>query len=403
MWLSLSSTPGTTRTASESLRADSNAWVEPDGDRQTHDRWPDETAYHRAVRAELVACIELGGRLLVVTDDAIHEVVHDTLVPMIASIDVIDLSRHLVLTLRHLVEIGGARHALPPLDGAVPKALVALPDGAIVAVCEPRDPAAAAVLRLGRDGRLIWRTATPPPATLLETRSLRLADGVETAGPPLEATQWTISRGNLCVSGDRVFAVFADAQRTGIGIGHGLDLATGALVYTTSAAPYDQLTPGPLDGQFVLGVQGYGAFRSVLVDRDGRALVHWDSQGISISRDPLRVLEMENISPSRCRIATLGHDGSVRHGAHLPGYHTSPVVVAPDGAAVFWRNNAVMRASPDGDRIERLIETPMRARAWSDGFAGRAPGRVALALSARGVLDGALSERYRLFVIDLVA
>jgi hypothetical protein len=373
-----------------------------------------ETAYHRGVKAQLVASIELGGRgahhvakvegrLLVVTDDGVHEVVRDTLVPVISSIDVTDLSRHLVLTPQQLVEIGGAAHALPPLDGAVPEALVALPDGAIVAVCEPRDKAAAAVLRLGRDGRLIWRTATPPPATLLETRSRRLADGVETPGKPLEATQWTIFRGSMCVSGDRVLAVFSDAWRTGIGVAYGLDLATGALVYTTPAAPYDQLAPGPLEGQFVLGMQGYGWFSSILVDRDGHALLHWDSQGILISRDPLRVLEIENISPSRCRIATLGRDGSVHHGAHLPGYYTSPVVVAADGAAVFWRNNAVMRASPDGDRIERMFETPTWENAWSAGLAGRAPGRVALALSARGVVDGALSERYRLFVIDLVA
>jgi hypothetical protein len=363
------------------------------------------------VEAQLVASIELGGRgarhvakvegrLIVVTDDAVHEVVGDKLVPLISPIDVIDLSRHLVLTREHLVEIGGATHELPPLDGAVPQALVALPDGAIVAVCEPRDTSAAAVLRLGRDGRLIWRTATPPPATLLET-SARLADGVETPDKPLEATQWTISRGEICVSGDRVLAVFADPTQKGIGVGYGLDLETGALVYTTAAAPYDKLAPGPGDGQFVLGVQGHGAFRSVLVDCDGSALLHWDSQGILISRDPLRVLEMENISPSRCRIATLGRDGSIRHGAHLPGYYTSPVVVAPDGAVVFWRNNAVMRASPDGDRIERLLETPTWAHAWSDGFAGGAPGRVALALSTRGVSGGALAERNRLFVIQL--
>jgi hypothetical protein len=366
------------------------------------------------VKAQLVASIELGGRgasqvakaegrLLVATYDAVHEIVGDALVPMIASIDVIDLSRHLVVTPHHLVEIGGARHALPPLDGAVPAALEALPDGVIVAVCDPRNKAAAAVLRLDRDGRLIWRTATPPPSPLVETRSRRLGDGVETARKPLEATQWTIFRGSLRVSGDRVLAVFDDAMRTGIGVAYGLDLATGALVYTVPAAPYNALAPGPLEGQFVLGVQGYGAFRSILVDRDGRALVEWDSHGIVFSRDPLRVLEMENISPSRCRIATLGRDGGVHHGAHLPGYYTSPVIVAPDGAAVFWRDNAVMWASPDGDRIERLLETPTWENAWSAGFAGRAPGRAALALSASGVVDGARSEHYRLYLIDLVA
>jgi hypothetical protein len=205
------------------------------------------------------------------------------------------------------------------------------------------------------------------------------------------------------VSGDRVLAVFADMPRTGMGVGYCLDLATGALVYTTPAAPYGRLFPGPLDGQFVIGMQGYGWFNTMLVDRDGDVLLTWKSHGIVISRDPLRVVELENQVPSRSHIATLRRDGSVQRGAHLPGYYTSPVVVAPDGTAVFWRDDAVIRASPDGDRIERLLETPEAPSAWSAGFAGRAPGRAVLAWSGAITVDGARVERNRLFVIDLEA
>jgi len=103
------------------------------------------------------------GRILVVTRDALHVVAGDALVPLIAPLDVVDLSGGLALTSRELVEIGGARRALPPLDGAEPKALIALPDGAIIAVCHPQDQTAAAVMRLDRNGRVIWRNATPPP------------------------------------------------------------------------------------------------------------------------------------------------------------------------------------------------------------------------------------------------
>jgi len=364
------------------------------------------------VKARLAATIDLGercalqvaeldGRIFVVTRGALHAVAGGALAPVIEPIDVVDLSGGLVLTPHELVEIGGARRALPPLDGAEPKALIALPDGAIIAVCHPQDQTAAAVMRLDRNGRVIWRNATPPPPVLMQTTTRRLSDGVETPGKPLVATQWTIFRSDVCLSGDRVLAVFADMPRTGIGVGYGLDVATGAVVYTTPPAPYGELAPGPIDGQFLVGMQGYGAFSSLLVDRDGDAVARWKSHGKLVLRDPLRVLEMSNVNTAPCHIATLRGDGSVHRGAHLPGYYTSPVLRTRDGAAVFWRDNAVMRASPDGDRIERMLETPATGNAWSAGFAGRAPGRAVLAWSGATEVDGTRVERNRLFVIDL--
>jgi hypothetical protein len=366
------------------------------------------------MKARLAATIDLGercafhvteldGRILVATRDTLHAVAGDALEPLISPIGVTDLSGRLVLTPHELVEIGGARRPLPALDGAEPTALVALPDGAIVAVCHAQDKTAAAVMRLDRNGRVIWRNATPPPPILMQTTTRRLSDGVETPGTPLAATQWTIFRRELCLSGDRVLAVFSDMPRTGIGVGYGLDVATGALVYTTPPAPYGDLAPGPIDGQFLVGMQGYGAFDSLLVDRDGGKVARWKSHGKLVMRDPLRVLEMTNVNTSPCYIATLRGDGSVHRGARLPGYYTSPIVLARDGAAVFWRDDAVMRASPDGDRVERLLETPEARSAWSSGFAGRAPGRVVLAWSGATEIDGARIERNRLFVIDLEA
>jgi hypothetical protein len=256
-------------------------------------------------------------------------------------------------------------------------------------------------MRLDRNGRVIWRNATPPPPVLMQTTSRRLSDGVETPGKPLEATQWMIFRREICLSGDRVLAVFSDMPRTGIGVGYCLDVATGALVYTTAPAPHGELAPGPIDGQFLVGMQGYGWFDSVLVDRDGAEVARWKSHGKLVLRDPLRVLEMTNVTSTPCYVATLRGDGSVDRGARLRGYYTSPIVLARDGAAVFWRNHAVMRASPDGRHIERLLETPEARTAWSGGFAGRAPGRVVLALSASSEVDGARVESNRLFVIDL--
>jgi len=61
---------------------------------------------------------------------------------------------------------------------------------------------------------------------------------------------------------------------------------------------------------------------------------------------------------------------------------------ARDGAAVFWRDNAVDAGEPDGDRIERLLETPEVRNTWSAGFAGRAPGAPVLAWSGASEVDG---------------
>lgn len=205
------------------------------------------------------------------------------------------------------------------------------------------------------------------------------------------------------MSRDRLLAVFVSSS--GIGIGFGIDVQTGIVLYGTPPAPHPDVAPAPVTaagpGAFFVGVQGYGLFETSLVDRDGRAVTRWQSHGIVLPGNPVRVIEQENRLPSRCRVSTLHAHGTVERGVHLPSYYMSPVVIAADGSAVFWRDHAVTRVSPDGKRLERLLETPKYDLVWSQAFAGRAPGRVVLSLSAstRGTRD--LTWHYRLLVIDL--
>jgi hypothetical protein len=91
----------------------------------------------------------------------------------------------------------------------------------------------------------------------------------------------------------------------------------------------------------------------------------------------------------------------VRHGPPLPGYHTSPLVIAADRRAVFWRDDTLMYVSADGERLYRLLETPRLGQPFVLGLAGRAPGRVVLAWTTHVEQDGKIVRRDRLLWIDL--
>jgi len=349
------------------------------------------------------------GRFFIATGQAVHVVDGDALapVPMIEAAEVIDLRGSFVLTDRAIVEIGGATCPLPPLDGAQPATFLPLLDGAIVALHDERDPTKAAVWRLDRDGKSRWRTSMPVPSQLLAEREQLWPGGQDKDVVPLRRhrlpVQWTISRRGLCMSRDRLLAVFVSSP--GIGIGFGIDVETGSVLYATPPAPHGELAPAPATaagpGAFFVGLQGYGFFETSLVDRDGRAVTRWQSHGIVLPGDPVRVIEKENRLPSRCRVSTLHADGTVARGVHLPSYYTSPVVIAADGSAVFWRDHAVTRVSPDGKLLERLLETPNYDSMWSEGFAGHAPGRVVLSLSASTKDIHDLTWHYGLLIIDL--
>ncbi|HEX3757998.1 MAG TPA: hypothetical protein VHW23_04810 [Kofleriaceae bacterium] len=355
------------------------------------------------MHARLAAELDLGDSLafhvehtddgiLVATRDAVHAVDGESLVPRIEAIEVVDMHGKLVLTPDRLLEVGGRSIALPPVAAGRSRAFAPVPGGgAIVAVSDFQDLAAAAVIRLDHDGHVVWHTEPRAPARL---------SGRGSEARPLVPTQWVIHRDELCVSGDRVLAIFVDMPRTGIGIGHGIDLETGRIVYRTAPAPHGQLAPAR-PGSFLVGLQGYGAFETQLVDRDGQVAMTWRSHGRVVPGDPVRVIEMENVLPSRCHASTLLADGTVHHGPALPGYDTSPLVIAADRRAVFWRDDTLMYVSADGERLYRLLETPKLGRPFVLGLAGRAPGRMVLSWTTNVEQDGRVVRRNKLLWIDL--
>jgi hypothetical protein len=73
---------------------------------------------------------------------------------------------------------------------------------------------------------------------------------------------------------------------------------------------------------------------------------------------------------------------------------------ASDGA-VFWRDGFLLFATPDGERVERLLATPLPGYPYSTSLAGAVPGRIALNVATNHDAKGSLVFQYRLLIIDV--
>jgi len=352
----------------------------------------------------VLAIEKLGGRFIVAQRDRVTAIRDESLEPVIGGVEVLQMRGAHILTPEHVVGLEqGTRLRLPLFDGALASRFTPLPDGVIVAVEQRGRADAAAVFRLDSNGNVIWRASTAPPATISGYGSEARRDDNFELKParPWKPNQWNIAYGDVHISGDRLLAVYAEMPSSGIGIGYGIDLARGRVIYKTVPAPYGNISCAREPGSFLVGLQGYGAFETRLVDRTGSVRTTWPSHGIALPTDPVRVIEIENVTPSKSHIATLLDDGRVQRGVHLPGYYTSPAIVASDGRAVFWRDGSLMFATPDGDRVERLLSTPLPGDPYSTSLAGTVPGRVALSVATNHDAKGSLAFQCRLLIIDL--
>jgi hypothetical protein len=118
-----------------------------------------------------------------------------------------------------------------------------------------------------------------------------------------------------------------------------VDLDTGRRLWSTAPAPTgDRAIAG--GGRFLVGEQGGGAFAMRLLDGDGAVVVEWPSHGRALvdTEGVVRVVELGNQQPSRCRIRLLHPDGTMTDGPVLPGYYTVGPVLAADGRVAFFRD-----------------------------------------------------------------
>lgn len=348
----------------------------------------------------IVAIEQVGESLIVASSSSVARLERATLVPLLTDLEIEDFKQGWAFTATAMVALDGATVPLAELGGLSLVRFTPLREGGfLVAFANLKDRSAAGVARIDHQGHVIWMTRATPPATLSGFVSeARASEGwVLKTARPWTPGWWLIHDGHLSVSGDRAFAVFHDSS--GLGLGYGLDLETGRLVFQTEPAPWSELCAAPEAGSFLAGVQGYGAFETRLIDRDGLVRTRWASHGRAIPGVPWRLLELENTVPSRCRVATLEPSGSIRHGPQLSGYYTSPVVSAADGGCSFWREARLQYLSADGTRLKALASTPPLQ--FVEALGGHVPGIIAFA----GPLDESpadrLHPRTRLFVYEL--
>jgi hypothetical protein len=221
-----------------------------------------------------------------------------------------------------------------------------LPDGFLLAWPTP----APRVERIDTNGTLLWSTPIPMADLAYHGITEMRADTGWRSEPmrPWRPDDFRPEHSEgLLVTGDRLLASYIE-HASGLGISFCLDLHTGELAWSTPPRPTGELAvAGP--GRFLIGAQGYGAFETYLYDRDGAVVAEWPSHGSPLvsHRGRIRVVELENSSPSRSRLRRLHRDGSMTDGPMLPGYHTVGPVLSGDGRAAFWRDGRLQTADPE--------------------------------------------------------
>lgn len=220
---------------------------------------------------------------------------------------------------------------------------------AIVCTWQTRREEDPRVLHYTMDGRKIWTTTL--------RRSLLHYEGV--VGMGVE-TQWKIepkkpfnskdwlpdNQGSMLLAGDRLLQTYCDYS-SGLSISYCLEMTTGEVVWITPSRPSGTKAI-MLNGDFLIGSQGYGAFDTWCYGQDGSVKQHWKSHGyIVISEEGVvRSAEMRN-SGSDMHFSILEPDGGVLKGPHLTGYYTGYPVIDRKQNTVFFRKGKLLLVDRD--------------------------------------------------------
>lgn len=230
---------------------------------------------------------------------------------------------------------------------------VVLPDGFLLAwTTSPYR--GGRVERLDDQGSRSWSTPLPVlplpgrPVSYGVIRSVDFATGRAGDTAPWRPREFYPHReGGILVSGDRVLSSYWDMWGSGLAMAFCLDLPSGDLVWATLPGALKGFSvAGP--GRFLIGAEGYGAFKTRLYDPDGEVVTAWPSYGGAVVRDDeVIVVEQtrDSVWPGRVRI--LHPDGTMSDGPVLPGFPTCGPVLSRDGRAAFWRDGQLQVLDPD--------------------------------------------------------
>lgn len=190
----------------------------------------------------------------------------------------------------------------------------------------------------------------------------------------------------LLVSGNRIAATFEDgavAGGSGIGVTFLLDSDTGQCIKRTPPNPHGYKAI-PRSGEFLVGLQGYGAFTTQHYDGTGALVQEWPTHAMFVvdHNGIIRGPESGNIVSSRSHFAVLEVDGRVTRGPSLNEYTTSYPAIDEHGTTVFWRDGRLVTVDLDL-RMRTVLSTASSKddRVTASRILLLADGRVAFALS----------------------
>ncbi|MDG4666681.1 hypothetical protein [Mycobacterium sp. 236(2023)] len=233
----------------------------------------------------------------------------------------------------------------------------------------------ARVARHDKDGTTRWSTSLPltdisSPGAVHTGQS---TEGEYRPMPPWTSRTLEAGRDPLLVSRSRIAATVACAS-SGVAVTFFVALATGQRLGETAPGPsHLKAIAGP--GEFLLGCQGYGEFRTAHHDATGAVIGKWPTHAqMLIDADgAISGPESENIVPSRSHFVRFGSDGTVQRGPALSAYRTTYPALDRGGTAVFWRDGALRAVDADMNMRELFVTghgnaTPSRVLLLGDGY-----------------------------------
>lgn len=250
-----------------------------------------------------------------------------------------------------------ARVHVQPRMGMAIGAFIPVTDGFVLAwQHDERKPMLAPVLdRVDLNGKVCW-TKTLPVGPVEYKGVVQMSANEGWKPRPMDPwmpESWFTTSRTLTVSGDAVLVCYSEMPRSGIGMGYVSSLADGMLRFTTKLGPISQVAALG-GGAFLVGYQGYGAFKTRRYERDGHVSDRWKSHGHYLVGDSIRVIELENTLPSKMHLVRLSQGGHVTKGDRLDGYYTSRPFMGADGTAYFFRKGSLLAARDL--RIDETLE-----------------------------------------------
>lgn len=221
------------------------------------------------------------------------------------------------------------------------------------------------LVKLSPAGDLVWSTKLPTNEIVYDGIAYRSAatNWESKSYPPWYPTTWKpFGHDLLLVSGRRVMATFAET-RSGVCCRYILDSDSGSLIWKSEhSVGGHSVSIG--NGEFLIGNQGYGEFKTRLF-RNDQVDLSWPSHGYSFRvGEKLMSIQMHNTPSRPQRLIEMKMDGAIsKQSEPLGGYYTSRPQQTKDGV-YFWRANKIWKWNPL-EGISHVLETSFNDNAFA--------------------------------------